>query len=207
MGRRMSPSFDLPGGFDGESGIDHFDFLQAGWTHLFSQHSRLGILEVRYGDSTAHMSTDPPAAIFGTQEPALELLTGAVTEGPPISTLAVRTRQGIQGTWQPVALAVAASRHQIAIGAGWKTSSPLNRVTIPSDINLITLHGAPSEVVEFNTPFDSRSIVRSFESYAADHVRLIAGLSSISAFWVISRAARSRRNPKAMDNSCIPQVL
>ena len=53
-GRRMSPPFVLPGGFKGQSAVDHFDFLQAGWIHRFAENSRLGVLELRYGESTAH---------------------------------------------------------------------------------------------------------------------------------------------------------
>lgn len=170
--RRMSAPFVLPSGFKGESGIDHFDFLQAGWTHRFSENSRLGVLQLRYGESTAHINTDPPAQVFGVQEPKIELQTGATVDGPAISDAAIRTRQGLEAAWQP-----RVSRHQVVAGAGWKTSSPHNRVTIPSDVNLITVNGSPSEVVEFNTPFDSRSIIRSFEAYVADRVRVTTGLS------------------------------
>jgi len=175
VGRRMSPPFDLPGGFDGQMSVSHFDFLQAGWTHRFSEDRRLGVLQMRYGYSTAHIDADAPAGPLG--ESTVDLATGAVTGGPPMFTRAVRSRQGIAGAWQPVALAAPRSRHQILVGAGWKTSAPQNRITIPNNVNLITVNGAPAEVVEFNTPDDSRSIIRSFESYAADHVRLAAGLS------------------------------
>ena len=110
-------------------------------------------------------------------EPSIEWLTGAVTGAPPISTLAVRTRQGVEGVWQPAALKIAGVRHQIVVGAGWKTSSPLNRVTIPSDINLATIAGVPSEVTEFNSPLDSQSVIRAVEMHVSDHVRLTEGLS------------------------------
>jgi hypothetical protein len=176
LGRTSSP-LDFPGGFDTETGVDHFDFLQVGWTHRFREDSPFGLLHIRYGDSTAHMSLDPPPQIFGVLEPFIEWTTGVVTGAPPLSTLAVRTRQGVEGAWQPAALTVVHSRHQFVFGAGWKTSAPLNRVTIPSDINLTTLNGAPSTVTEFNTPFDSQSIIRSLEVHASDHVRLFAGLS------------------------------
>lgn len=174
-GRRMSPEFDLPGGFDGQNGVDYFDFLQAGWTHRFSEASRLGVLETRYGYSTAHIDADPAEAVLG--ESTIDLATGVVTGGPPMFTRAVRSRQGFTGAWQPAAFAAARSRHEIVAGGDWKTSSPQNRVIIPNNVNLITVNGAPSEVVEFNTPANSRSIIRSFESYAADHVRVAAGLS------------------------------
>ena len=118
------------------------------------------------------MDTGSPAQAFGAHEPKIELVTSAIADAPPISDLAVRTRQGVEVAWQP-----RARRHQIVAGAGWKTSSPHNRVTIPSDINLITVNGAPSEVVEFNTPFDSQSIVRALQVYVADRVQLTGGLS------------------------------
>ena len=175
VGRRMSPPFDLPGGFDGQTSVSHFDFLQAGWTHRFSEDRRLGVLQMRYGYSTAHIDADPPPGALG--ESTVDLVTGAVTGGPPMFTRSVRTRQGIEGAWQPAVLTAARSRHQILVGAGWKTSSPRNRITIPNNVNLIMVNGAPAEVVEFRTPDDSRSIVRSFEGYLADHVRLAAGLS------------------------------
>ena len=43
-GNRMAPSFVLPGGFSGESEVDHLDFLQAGWTHQWPEASGLGFL-------------------------------------------------------------------------------------------------------------------------------------------------------------------
>ncbi len=174
---RTSPPLDLPGGFDTESGVDHFDFLQLGWTHRFREDSASGLLDVRYGDSTAHMSLDPPPENFGGLQPSIEWLTEVVSGAPPMSTGAVRTRQGVEGAWQPAALQIAGSRHQIIVAAGWKTSAPLNRVTIPSDINLTTINGVPSGVTEFNTPIDSRSIIRSAEIQASDRMRLTAGLS------------------------------
>jgi len=175
VGRRMSPQFDLPGGFEGQDNVDHFDFLQAGWTHRFSEDRGLGVLEARYGYSIAHIDADPLNTAFG--ESTTDLLTGMVTGGPPMFTRSVRSRQGLAGTWQPAVLEAARSRHQFLIGADWKTSSPQNRVIIPYNVNLITVNGMPSEVVEFDTPAGSRSIIRSFETYAADHVRLAAGLS------------------------------
>ena len=171
-GRRASPGFVLPGGFKGQSAVDHFDFLQAGWTHRFAENSHRGVLELRYGESTAHMDTGSPAQAFGAHEPKIELVTGAIADAPPLSDLAIRLRQGVEAAWQP-----RARRQQIVAGAGWKTSSPHNRVDIPSDLNLITVNGASSEVVEFNAPLNSQSIIRSFEGYLADHVRLAAGLS------------------------------
>lgn len=174
VARRMSPPFVLPGGYSGESGTDHLDFLQAGWTHYSS---RLGVLQVRYGDQASHLSADPPAQVFGAQESTVELIGGAVTGAPPISDLAVRTRQGVEAAWQPVAWNLGTSRHQVVAGVGWKTSASLDRVTIPSDISLITVNGAPSEVVEFNTPLQAEEIVRAASVHVADQIRLMGGLA------------------------------
>jgi hypothetical protein len=175
--RRMSPPFILPGGYSGESGIDHLDFLQAGWTHHWAGASPFGVLQVRYGDQATHISADPPPVVFGAQESKVELLGGAVTGAPPISDLAVRTRQGVETAWQPAPASIGKSRHQIVAGWGWKTSASLDRVTIPSDINLVTVNGAPAQVVEFNTPLDSHEIVRAASVHVADQVQLMGGLA------------------------------
>ncbi len=54
-GNRMMPSFNLPGGFPGEPETDHFDFVQVGWAHLARASG--GVIEARYGYSTAHLDT------------------------------------------------------------------------------------------------------------------------------------------------------
>jgi hypothetical protein len=169
-GNRMAPSFVLPGGFSGDPETDHFDFLQVGWTHLFPAAS---VLEVRYGYSTAHLDTSTSQ----TGQSRIELLGGLVSGAPPIANLAVRTRQGIEAAWQPAAVRAVAARHRIVVGGGWKTSEPLNRFTTPSDLNLITANGAPAYAMEFNTPLNSRELVRSVSGYFADHVSLTPALS------------------------------
>ncbi len=171
-GNRIAPSFVLPGGFPGQPETDHLDFLQVGWTHLLPAGSDLGIIEVRYGYSVAHLDTTVPAG-----QSRIELLGGIVSGAPPLGNLAVRTRQGIEAAWQPGILRAIGTRHQIVAGGGWKTSEPRNRFATPSDMNLITADGAPAFVMEFNTPLDSREIVRSFSSYIADHVSLTPSLS------------------------------
>jgi hypothetical protein len=174
VARRNSPHFTLPGGFAGQSSRSDLNFFQAGWTR---QLTGAGIMQVRYGYSTAHLHSDPPAEGIELRQSIIELVRGGVIGPPPITGLAVRTRQSIEGSWQPGALRVAGSRHQLSFGAGWKTSAPLNRVALPSDISLITANGAPARVAEFNSPIDTRSIVRSFSGYAADRVKLGGGLS------------------------------
>jgi hypothetical protein len=170
----MMPSFVLPGGFRGEAETDHFDLLQVGWTHLLPAVSGLGVIEVRYGYSTAHLDTRTSA----TGLSRTELLGGEVTGAPPLANLAVRTRHGMEGAWQPAVFRLMGTRHQLVAGGGWKRSEPRNRFTAPSDMNLITAGGAPALVVELNTPLDSRESVRSFTSYVADHLGLTPSLSA-----------------------------
>lgn len=172
-GNRMAPSFVLPGGFPGQLETDHLDFLQVGWTHLLPAASGLGVIEVRYGYSVAHLDTNT----VPSGQSRIELLGGTVSGAPPLANLAVRTRQGIEAAWQPAVLPALGGRHQIVAGGGWKTSEPRNRFTTPSDMNLITANGAPAFVMEFNTPLDSRELVRSFSGYVADHVSLTPLLS------------------------------
>jgi hypothetical protein len=172
-GNRMAPSFVLPGGFPGQLETDHLDFLQVGWTHLLPAASGLGVIEVRYGYSVAHLDTNT----VPSGQSRIELLGGTVSGAPPLANLAVRTRQGIEAAWQPAVLPALGARHQIVAGGGWKTSEPHNRFTTPSDMNLITANGAPAFVMEFNTPLDSRELVRSFSGYVADHVSLTPLLS------------------------------
>lgn len=177
VSRPMSPPFVLPGGYSGESGVDHLDFLQAGWTHQWAGASRLGVIQLRYGDQATHLNADPPATVFGAQESTIDLVGGAVTGAPPISDLAVRTRQGVETAWQPEGWSIGKSRHQIVAGAGWKTSASLDRVTIPSDISLITVNGAPAEVVEFNTPLQAHEIVRAGSVHVAYQGQFRGGLA------------------------------
>jgi hypothetical protein len=170
---RMAPSFVLPGGFAGQPETDHLDFLQVGWTHLAPAASVLGVVEVRYGFSVAHLDT----STVSTGQSRSELLGGAVTGAPPLANLAVRPRHEVEAAWQRGLLLFLGTRHQIVAGGGWKTSEPRNRFTTPSDMNLITANAAPAYLMEFNTPIDSRENVRSFSGYLADHVALTPSLS------------------------------
>ena len=163
-GNRIAPSFALPGGFPGQPEVDHMDFLQTGWTHV----AATGPIEVRYGYSTAHLDTD--TVVNGQSR--IELLGGMVYGAPPLGNLAVRTRQGIDAAWQTAIL----PHHHLSVGGGWKTSEPRNRFNTPSGENLITADGAPAFMVKFNTPVDSRQLVRSFSGYLADHVSVTRSL-------------------------------
>ncbi len=185
-GNRLAPSFVLPGGFPGQRETDHLDFMQVGWTHLLPADSGVGVVEVRYGYSVAHLDTNT----IPTGQSRIELLGGTVSGAPPLANLAVRTRQGIETAWQPHILSAAGTRHQIVAGGGWKTSEPRNRFTTPSDMNLITANGVPAFVMEFNTPLDSSELVRSFSTFVADHVSLTPSLSlDIGAFADFSRGS------------------
>jgi len=175
-GRRMAPSFVLPGGSPGQAEVDHFDFVQAGWTRQLPAAAGLGALEVRYGYSTAHLDTTAGNET-GLSQSRIELLGGQVTGAPPLANLAIRTRHDLEGTWQPGARQAGGTRHQIVLSGGWKTASPVNRFTTPSDMNLITANGVPAFVAEFNTPLDSREHVQSFSSSVTDHVILTPALS------------------------------
>jgi hypothetical protein len=172
-GNRISPNFVLPGGFPGQPETDHADFVQAGWTHQFAPEPGWGILEARYGFSTAHLETRTPPA----GQSRIELLNGAVTGASPLGNLAVRTRQSVEASWQPAPIRTAGIRHRIAAGGGWNTSSPRNRFTQPSDMNLVTAGGAPAFVLMFNPSSGTRETIRSFSLYATDRITLARTLS------------------------------
>ena len=174
-GNRMAPSFVLPGGFPGESEVDHLDFAQAGWTHQLSPAS--GALQVRYGYSTAHLDGQQSGRGGGPPQSRVELLDGAVTGAPPLQNFAIRTRHSLEAAWQVGTQRTGFIRHQIALGGGWKTSSPRNRFSAPSNLNLITADGVPAFVVQLNTPLDTAERVRSFSGYAEDRMALTRALS------------------------------
>ena len=203
-GSRIAPSFVLPGGFPGEPETDRFDFLQLGWTHLWPAASLAGVFEVRYGYSSASLDTSTPPA----GQSRIELLGGAVSGAPPLANLAVRPRQEIAAAWQPAALRAFGSRHRIVAGGGWKTSAPRNRFTTPSNMNLITANGAPALVMEFDTPLDSREIVRSFSGFIADHVSLTPSLSlDLGALADFSRGSLPVQSSPARTFAAQPDLI
>ena len=188
---RLAPSFVLPGGFFGQPEEDHFDAIQAGWTHFLPAGSGAGSIEVRYGYSVAHLDTRTSP----TGQSRVELLGGAITGSPPLANLAVRTRHEIAGSWQPALQRVGTTRHQIAAGGSWKISEPRNRFGSPSDSNLITANAAPAFIVEFNTPVNSTARVSALAWYAADHITLQRSLSldigAVADLWRGSLPAQS----------------
>jgi len=173
--RRLSPEFVMPDGMAGLNETDHLDFVQAGWTHIWAA-SAAGTLQVRYGDSFAHLDTTQ-SVVTPIDQSRIELTGGAVAGEPPLTNLAVRMRQQIAAAWEPGIVRLAGARHRFLAGGGWRTSSPQNRYRTPSDLNLITVAGAPAEVVEFNTPLDSREHISSATTSATDHVDLAPRLT------------------------------
>jgi len=173
--RRLSPEFVLPDGVAGLDETDHLDFAQAGWTHVWAARAA-GTLQVRYGDSFAHLDAEPDLTTPINQS-RIELAGGTVTGEPPLTNLAVRARQQIDAAWDPGIIKLAGARHQFMAGGGWRTSEPQNRYRTPSDLNLITAGGVPAEVVEFNTPLDSRERITGLSAWAADRVDLVPRLT------------------------------
>ena len=173
--RRLSPEFLLPDGVAGLNETDHLDFVQAGWTHVWAA-SAAGTLQIRYGDSFAHLDT-APAVVTPINQTSIELAGGAVTGEPPLTNLAVRARQQIAAAWEPGSVRRAGANHQFMAGGGWRTSTPQNRYRTPSDLNLITADGLPAEVVEFDTPLDSRERITSASVWATDHMNPVRRLT------------------------------
>ena len=173
--RRLSPEFLLPDGVAGLNETDHLDFVQAGWTHVWAA-SAAGTLQIRYGDSFAHLDT-APAVVTPINQSSIEMAGGAVTGEPPLTNLAVRARQQIAAAWEPGSVRLAGARHQFMAGGGWRTSTPQNRYRTPSDLNLIRADGLPAEVVEFNTPLDSRERIAGASVWATDHMNPVRRLT------------------------------
>ena len=170
--QRMAPSFVSPYGFQNLSEADQFNFLQAGWSHVASA-TAAGVLQARYQYSITHLETTPiNQAIGGSPQSSIDLLGINATGVAPLANDAAQTRQQANAFWQPSAFHALKARHEIVAGFGFETSSPINRFSTPSDMNLITAAGAPAFVEEFNTPSDSRSIIRTSTLTFADHITL-----------------------------------
>ena len=169
------PAYTLPVSYPGGRVTDHLDFLQTGWTHQMPAGSRLGAFQLRYGYSATHLSTyPPPNDVFGAHESRIELSNGAVSEIAPMANLAIRTRQEIQAAWLPGTM----GRHHLAAGGGWKSSRPVNRVTVPSDVILFAVNGAPADALELNAPLFAEAIVRATSGWVTDRVVLGGGFSA-----------------------------
>lgn len=177
-GNRMAPSYVLPGGFPGQEEVDHTDFTQAAWTRIADESSRLGVVQIRYGYSTAHL--DSALSGQGPVQPQsrIELLTGAVSGAPPLGNFAVRPRQSVLGTWQPRAFSTGPVHHRLAAGGGLEAAAPRNRFSTPSDMNLITANGVPAFVIDFNTPADTTYSIKTSSAWFTDRITLGGGLTA-----------------------------
>jgi hypothetical protein len=174
--RRMSPEFELADGFPGEAEADHLSFLQIGWTHHLPAGAGLGALQVRYGYSTGRLLTWPSSQSTPNQN-RIELLGSTISGAPPLENFANRPRHQIAAAWQPARLNTGGLHHQITAGGDWSLSSPRNRFTTPSDLNLITAAGVPAFAVEYNTPVDSREKLHTISAYLADRLAVHEGFS------------------------------
>ena len=161
-GSAGGPSFQPPFGFAGLREEDHLDAIHAGWNRQFSP---LAVLQVRYAFSPAHLDTAPvhPLLLPSRTELVSELGQGI----PPIANLAVRTRQAVQGALD---LGSVPGQQKLAVGGGLEMAKIRNRLTAPADAAEITAAGAPSYVVQLNTPLDSREKVRQGTIYLRDRV-------------------------------------
>ena len=174
-GRRLSPEYVLPYGTPGLDETDHLDLVQAGWTHVWGA-SAAGALQVRFGYSFAHLDAEPND-ISVINQSRIDLASSNITGEPPLTNLAVRARQQVAAAWTPGMIALDGMNHQLMAGGGWKSASPQNRFRTPSDLNLITVDGAASDVVEFNTPLDSSEQITASTTWASDSITVVPGLT------------------------------
>jgi hypothetical protein len=172
-GQRVAQSFTSPYGLENESEADRFNFLQVGWSHIAPK-GILAAFQLRYQYSVADLVAKTLNALAQSR---IELLVGDVTGAAPLASSVRETRQQLNSVWQPPALRFRTSRHQLVIGGAFESSSPTNRFTTPSDMNLITAGGAPAFAVQFNTPADNRSIIRNSIATVGDHIVIGDSLS------------------------------
>ena len=168
---RKMPSFYGVEGFENLRETDHLDLAQAGWTHQFT--GRQGVLEVRYGYSTAHLDT---SAIDGRHAPVIDLLDPAPADSP-ISNFAVRTRHEIEGAYTSGKVRLGGTEHRFTAGSGWEESHPRNRFQTPLNTIQISAAGQPAFVVHLNTPADTQARIRTFDPYVGDAVRFGRGVT------------------------------
>ncbi len=146
----IMPSFYGIDGFENLREVDHFDLVQAGWTHEFAG---ADAFDFRYGYSTAHLDTTPA----NPNTPArIDLLDPAPADSP-ISNFAIRTRHEFQAAYR---------RRRAIFGTDWEISQPRNRFQAPLDTDIVTAAGAPAYLVRLNTPADTRVHIDSFNAAA-----------------------------------------
>ena len=167
LGNRMMPSFYGVEGFENLRETDHFDLAQAGWTHQFGG---AGVLEVRYGYSTAHLDTSPAT---GPNSPARIDLLDLTPADAPLSNFAVRTRHQIGGAFESGGVRLGGLMHRFSAVGAWETSQPRNRYQAPGNMDLISVAGHQAFDVLLNTPAGTRTRIDSFTPYLGDAIRFV----------------------------------
>lgn len=161
----LMPSFYGVSGFESLREVNHFDFVQAGWTHQFSG---ARVFEVRYGYSTAHLDTTP---VGGPQAAGVIDLLDPTSVDAPFSNDAVRTRHEFAAAYQTTAR-FAGLTHRLSFGGDWKASQPRNRFQAPGSEDTITVAGQPAFLVRLNTPTETRDHIDLLSPSAHDVIQL-----------------------------------
>ena len=172
LASRMMPSFYGVDGFENLRETDHFDFVQAGWTHPFG--GSAGVLEFRYGYSTAHLDTSP---VNGQNQPGRIDLLDLAPADSPLSNFAVRTRHQIDGAFQSGEMRLGGLTHRYSIGAAGETSQPRNRFQASGGVDLILAAGQPAFVARLSTPGGTRVRIDWFTLYLADSIQYFHGVT------------------------------
>jgi hypothetical protein len=172
---RMMPSFYGVEGFENLREVDHMDLVQAGWTHQFS--GRAGVLEMRYGYSTAHQDTSPNRT--ANTPVRIDLLDPAPTEAP-LSNFAIRTRHEISAA-QSVETERAGISQHLAFGVNWDEAQPRNRYVTPP-VEILTTAGQPAFELHWSVAPETRARVDAFTVSAVDSIRLSHGVALDAGF-------------------------
>ncbi len=171
LANRVMPSFYGVKGFQNLHEVDHFDLVQAGWTHQFDARR---VLEVRYGYSTAHLDTSP---INGTNAPSQFDLLDPAPADAPLSNFAVRTRHQLDAWYQAGEVRLAGMTHRLSAATALETSQPRNRFQTAGG-DLISAAGQAAFVVRFNGPTsDNRDRINSFAPSLDDSIEWAHGIT------------------------------
>ena len=199
-GGSWMPSFYGTVGFENLREVDHFDLIQAGWTHQFDA-ARL--LELRYGYSTAHLDTTP---VQGRDQPGvLDLLSTAPVDAP-LSNFAVRTRHQMEAAYLAT-VRLGGIENRIAFGGGWESSQPRNRFQATLGKDFITIAGTPAFDVRLNTPADTRDRLNAYRVNAQDVMRFPGGVTlDVAVLLDISRGAVAGRPTAIAWTNASPRV-
>jgi len=172
LASRMMPSFYGVDGFENLRETDHFDLIEAGWTHQLG--GSAGVLEVRYGYSTAHLDTSP---VNGQNAPSRIDLLDLAPADSPLSNFAVRTRHQIDVAFESGEARFGGLTHRYSVGAAGETSQPRNRFQAAGGTDLISAADQPAFVVRLNTPAGTRVRIDSFTPYLSDAIRFFHGIT------------------------------